>query len=125
MTAAVINPVMFSGDRLLVWLGFLLASTIIVAETNTQLDLPPMYDEVITEKIYDDAGGWRESKQPVAKDWRSPPPKKEKQGRIKLGFDAETSYRQMGDLPRNDYRAPQQSGLNERKPTNTIFRMEF
>jgi hypothetical protein len=124
MSAAVMMPVMFPGDRLLVWLGFLLASTIIVAETSTQLDLPLMYDEVITEKIYDDAGGWRETK-PIEKDWRAPPPKKEKQGRIKLGFDAETSYRQMGDLPRNDYRAPQQSGLNERKPTNTIFRMEF
>ena len=124
MSVAVMNPVMFPGNRLLVWLGFLLASTILVAETSSQLDLPPMYDEDITEKIYDDAGGWREIK-PAENDWRSPPPKKEKQGRIRLGFDAETSYRQMGDLPRNDYYAPQQSGLNERKPTNTIFRMEF
>ena len=124
MSAAVMSPVMFPGDRLLIWLGFLLASTIIVAETSNQADLPPSYDDVITEEIYDDAGGWREIK-PVEKEWRAPPPKKEKQGRIRLGFDADTSYRQMGDLPRNDYNAPQQSGLNERKPTNTIFRMEF
>ncbi len=123
MSVAVMNPVMFPGNRPLVWLGFLLASTIRVAETSTQLDLPPMYDEVITEEIYEDAGGWREST-PTENDWRAPP-KKEKQGRIRLGFDAETSYRQMGDLPRNDYYAPQQNGLSERKPTNTIFRLDF
>ena len=124
MYVAVMNPVMFPGDRLLVWLGFLLASTILVAETSTQLDLPPRYDEIIPEEIYSGTGGWRETK-PVREDWRAPPPKKEKQGRIRLGFDAETSYRQMGDLPRNDYYAPQQNGLNERKPTNTIFRLVF
>ena len=124
MSAAVMNPFMFPGDRQLVWLGFLLASSIIVAETSTQLDLPPTYDDNISEEIYQGAGGWRESK-PVENDWRAPPPKREKQGRMKLGFDAETSYRQMGDLPRNDYYAPKQSGLSERKPTNTIFRMEF
>ncbi len=124
MSAAVMNPAMFPGDRFLVWLGFLLASTIIVAETSSQLDLPPIYDENISEEIYQGAGAWRESK-PVENDWRAPPPKKENQGRIKLGFDAETSYRQMGDLPRNDYYAPKQSGLSERKPTNTIFRLEF
>ena len=124
MSTAVMNPVMFPGDRLTVWLGFLLASTIIVAETSTQLDLPPTYDDNISEEIYQGAGGWRESK-PIEKDWRAPPPKQEKQGRMRLGFDAETSYRQMGDLPRNDYYAPKQSGLSERKPTNTIFRLEF
>lgn len=124
MSTAVMMPVMLPGNRLLIWLGFLLASTIILAETSTQLHLPLMYDEIITEEIYEDAGAWREST-PTEDDWRAPPPKKEKQGRIRLGFDAETSYRQMGDLPRNDYYAPQQSGLNERKPTNTIFRLEF
>ena len=124
MSAAVMNPAMFPGDRLLVWLGFLLASTIIVAETGTQLDLPPTYDDNISEEIYQDSGAWRETR-PIEKDWRAPPPKAEKQGRIRLGFDADTSYRRMGDMPRNDYNAPQQSGLNERKPTNTIFRMEF
>ncbi len=124
MYATVINPVMFPGNRLLIWLGFLLASTIIVAETSSQLDLPPTYDEVITEEIYLGTGGWREPK-PVENGWRATPPKKEKQGRIRLGFDAETSYRQMGDLPRNDYYAPQQSGLSERMPTNTIFRLDF
>ena len=106
MYVAVMDPVMFPGDRLLVWLGFLLASTILVAETSTQLDLPPTYDDVISEEIYQGSGAWRESKPVVENDWRAPPPKKEKQGRIRLGFDAETSYRQMGDLPRNDYYAP-------------------
>lgn len=124
MSDAVMSPVMFPTDKLLVWLGFLLTSTLILAETGSQLDLPPMYDEQISEEIYQGAGGWRETK-PIEKDWRSPPPKREKQGRIRLGFDAETSYRQMGDLPRNDYYAPKQNGLSERKPTNTIFRMEF
>lgn len=119
------NPVMFPGDRLLVWLGFLLASTIIVAETGNQPDLSPNYDDVITEQIYDDAGGWRETKQPVEKEWRAPPPKRKKQGRIKLGFDPETSYRHMGDSPNRDIYIPKQDGLGERKPTNTIFRMEF
>ena len=124
MSTAVMIPVMLPGNRLLIWLGFLLASTIILAETSTQLHLPLMYDEIITEEIYEDAGAWREST-PAREDWRAPPPPKKKQGRIRLGFDAETSYRQMGDLPRNDYYAPQQNGLNERKPTNTIFRFEF
>ena len=118
------KPVMFSGDRMFVWLCFLLASTIILAENGSQIELPTMYDEIISEEIYQSAGSWRESK-PVENDWRAPPPKREKQGRINLGFDAETSYREMGDLPRNDYYAPKQNGLSERKPTNTIFRLDF
>jgi hypothetical protein len=124
MFDAVMKPVMFSGDRMFVWLCFLLASTIILAENGSQIELPTMYDEIISEEIYKSAGSWRESK-PVENDWRAPPPKREKQGRIRLGFDAETSYREMGDLPRSDYYAPKQNGLSERKPTNTIFRLGF
>ena len=124
MFDAVMKPVMFSGDRMFVWLCFLLASTIILAENGSQIELPTMYDEIISEEIYQSAGAWRESK-PIENDWRAPPPKREKQGRINLGFDAETSYREMGDLPRNDYYAPKQNGLSERKPTNTIFRLDF
>jgi hypothetical protein len=127
MSAAVMNPVMFSGDRLLVWLGFLLASAIIVAETSTQLDLPRMYDEAISEEIYQDSGGWRETK-PIEKDWRATP-KRKKEGRIKFGYVTESGYKYMGERPyhkeQEDYTASKRTGLSGPEPTNTLFNLEF
>jgi len=107
MSAAVINPVMFSGDRLLVWLGFLLASTIILAEIGDRFELPPMYDEIISAEIYHSAGGWRETK-PIENDWRAAP-KKNEEGRIKYDYDSEN-----------------ETDLSKRKTTkNNLFRLEF
>ena len=127
MSAAVMNPVMFSGDRLLVWLGFLLASAIIVAETSTQLDLPPRYDEAISEEIYQDYGGWRETK-PIEKDWRATP-KRKKEGRIKFGYDIESGYKYMGGRPyhkeQENYTASKRTGVSGPEPTNTLFNLEF
>jgi len=105
-----------------VWLCFLLASTIILAENGSQIELPTMYDKIISEEIYYSAGGWRESK-PVENDWRAPP-KKQKEGRIKYGYDTESGYEQM-DARQDDYFATNQTGLSEPKPTNTLFRLEF
>ena len=122
MFDAVMKPVMFPGNRLLVWLGFLLASTIILAETGNRLELPPMYDEIISEEIYQSAGGWRKSS-PTEYEWR-PPPKKKKEGRIKFGYDTDSAYEQMG-ARQDDYFATNQTGLSEPKPTNTLFRLEF
>ena len=127
MFDAVMNPVMFSGDRMLVWLCFLLASTIILAENGSQIELPAMYDEIISEEIYRSAGGWRESK-PVENNWRAPP-KKQKEGRIKLGYDTESGYKYMGEKPyhkeQEDYSASKRTGLSEPGPTNTQFKLEF
>ena len=103
MFDAVMKPVMFPENRLLVWLGFLLASTIILAETGTRLELPPKYDEIISEEIYQSAGGWRESS-PTEYDWRAPP-KKKKEGRIKFGYDTDSAYEQMG-ARQDDYLPP-------------------
>ena len=127
MSVAVMNPVMFPGNRLFVWLGLLLASTMILAETSTQLDLPPMYDEAISDEIYQGAGGWREST-PIEDDWRAPPRKK-KEGRIKFGYDTESGYKYMGETPYHkeqaDYNASKRTGLSEPGPTNTLFKLEF
>jgi hypothetical protein len=128
MSDAVMNPFMFPGDRQLVWLGFLLASSIIVAETSTQLDLPPTYDDNISEEIYQGAGGWRETN-PVEREWRAPPPKKKKQGRINFGYDTESGYKYMGETPYHkeqaDYNASKRTGLSGPEPTNTLFKLEF
>ena len=127
MYDAVMKPVIFPGNRLLVWFSFLLASTIILAETGTRLDLPPMYDEAIPEEIYQSSGGWREST-PTENDWRAPP-KKKKEGRIKFGYDTESGYKYMGEKPyhkeQEDYTASKRTGLSEPGPTNTQFRLEF
>ncbi|MCH8976300.1 MAG: hypothetical protein IH909_01605 [Proteobacteria bacterium] len=122
MFDAVMKPVMFPGNRQLVWLSFLLASTIILAETGDRFELPPMYDEIISEEIYHSAGGWREPS-PTENDWRAAP-KKNEEGRIKFGYDAESVYEQMG-ARQDDYFATNQTGLSEPKPTNTLFRLEF
>ncbi len=122
MFDAVMNPVMFPGNRLLVWLGFLLASTIILAETGNRPELLPMYDEIILEEIYQSAGGWRESS-PTEYDWR-PPPKKNKEGRIKFGYDADSFHEQLGTR-QDDYFATKQTELSEPMPTNNLFRLEF
>jgi len=120
MYDAVMKPVMFPGNRLLVWLGFLLASTIILAETGNRLELPPMYDEIIPEEIYQSAGGWREP--PRAEyDWRAS--EKKKEGRIKFGYDADSVYEQMR-ARQNDYFVTKQIELSDPKP-NTLFRLEF
>ena len=127
MFDAVMNPVMFSGDRMFVWLCFLLASTIILAENGSQIELPAMYDKIISEEIYRSAGGWRESS-PVEDDWRTPPVKK-KEGRIKFGYDTESGYKYMGEKPyhkeQEDYSASKRTGLSEPGPTNTQFKLEF
>jgi len=121
------KPVMFPGNRLLVWLGFLLASSIILAETGTRLNLPPMYDEVISEDIYQSAGGWREPP-PTENDWRTPP-KRKKEGRIRLGYDTEFGYKYMGERPyereQEAFSASKRTGLSEPEPTNTLFKLEF
>ena len=121
------NPVMFSGDRMFVWLCFLLASTIILAENGSQFKLPAKYDDLISEEIYRSAGGWRESK-PVENDWKAPP-KKQKEGRIKYGYDTESGYKYMGEKPyhkeQEDYSASKRTGLSEPGPTNTQFKLEF
>ncbi len=122
MFDAVMKPVMFPGNRQLVWLGFLLASTIILAETGDRFELPAMYDEIISAEIYHSAGGWRESS-PTEDDWRAPP-KKKKEGRIKFGYDTDSAYEQMG-ARQDDYFATKQTELSEPKPTNTLFRLEF
>ncbi len=122
MFDAVMKPVMFPGNRQLVWLGFLLASTIILAETGDRFELPAMYDEIISAEIYHSAGGWRESS-PTEDDWRATP-KKKKEGRIKFGYDAESGYKYMG-AKQDDYFATKQTELSEPKPTNTLFRLEF
>jgi len=122
MFDAVMKPVMFPGNRLMVWLGFLLASAIILAETGTRLELPPIYDEIISEEIYQSAESWRESP-PTEYDWRAPA-KKKKEGRIKFGYDTDSAYEQMG-ARQDDYFATKQTGLGEPKPTNTLFKLEF
>ena len=115
----VMNPVMFPGNRLLVWLGFLLASTIILAETGNRLELPPMYDEIISEEIYQSAGGWRAPR--AEYDWRAS--EKKKGGRIKFDYDADSVYEQMR-ARQNDYFVTKQIELSDPKP-NTLFRLEF
>ena len=107
MFDAVMKPVMFPGNRQLVWLSFLLASTIILAETGDRFELPPMYDEIISAEIYHSAGGWRETK-PIEEDWRAAP-KKNEEGRIKYDYDSEN-----------------ETDLSKRKTTkNNLFRLEF
>lgn len=127
MFDAVMKPVMFPGNRQLVWLGFLLASTIILAETGDRFELPAMYDEIISAEIYHSAGGWRESS-PTEDDWRAAP-KKKKEGRIKFGYDTESGYKYMGERPyerqQEEYFSSKQTELSEPKPTNTLFRLEF
>ena len=75
MIGAAMKPVIFPGNRALVWLAFLLVSTIILAESGTWHELPPIYDEIIVEEIYQSAGDWRESSR-TEFDWRAPPKKK-------------------------------------------------
>ncbi len=107
LSAGVMKPVMFPGNRQLVWLSFLLASTIILAETGDRFELPPMYDEIISAEIYHSAGGWREPS-PIEKDWRATP-KKNEEGRIKYDYDSEN-----------------ETDLSKRKTTkNNLFRLEF
>ncbi|TDJ19559.1 MAG: hypothetical protein E2O62_02185 [Gammaproteobacteria bacterium] len=122
MIGAAMKPVIFPGNRALVWLAFLLASTIILAESGTWHELPPIYDEIIVEEIYQSAGGWRESS-PIEYDWRVPP-KKKKEGRIKFGYDTDSAYEQMGER-QDDYFPTNQTELSDPKPTNNLFRLNF
>ena len=121
------KPVMFPGNRQLVWLSFLLASTIILAETGDRFELPAMYDEIISAEIYHSAGGWRESSL-TEDDWRAAP-KKKKEGRIKFGYDTESGYKYMGARPyereQDDYTTSKRTELGEPEPTNTLFKLEF
>ncbi len=120
MIGAAMKPVIFPGNRALVWLAFLLASTIILAESGTWHELPPINDEIIVEEIYQSAGDWRESSS-TEFDWRAPP-KKKKEGRIKFGYDS--AYKQMGER-QDDYFPTKQTELSDPKPTNNLFRLNF
>ncbi len=117
MSAAVMKPVMFPGNRQLVWLSFLLASTIILAETGDRFELPPMYDEIISAEIYHSARGWREPS-PTENDWRDAP-KKNEEGRIKYDYE-KLSAGQDDNITTNE------TDLSKRKTTkNNLFRLEF
>ena len=123
MFDAVMKPDIFTGDRMLVWLSFLLTSTIILAENGKQFELPTMYDAIISEEIYKSAGGWRESS-PTENDWRASP-KKNNEGRIKFSDDPAHLYKQ-GTTQQDDQIPIKQKRTRKTRTTeDNLFRLEF
>jgi len=75
----------------------MVATTLVLAQTNGRIELESVPDDLATDEIYDNARQWRES--PAARyNWRPPPPKEK--GRIKLGYDA--SFERERQMQRQD-----------------------
>jgi hypothetical protein len=126
MSDVVMKSVIFPGNRVLVWLTFLLASSLILAENGDRFELPPSYNDDISEEIYHSASEWREST-PTENDWRAPPKQKKKYGRITYDLDSayeQAEREQMSD--RENVRI--NTGQTELRDTinkDNLFRLEF
>jgi len=71
--------------RRLVASGVLLASAFVLAEGNTRLEAPPLYDQILSDDIYERAEGWREPAMD-GEEWRTSKP--EPRSRIRFGYDS-------------------------------------
>lgn len=71
--------------RWLLTCGVLLVSAFVLADEMARLETPPVYNEMLSDEIYDRAAGWREP-QMAGDAWRAPRP--EPKSRIRFGYDS-------------------------------------
>ena len=83
-----IHPILAMDPALARWLiasSVLLISAFVLAEGNARLEAPPLYDQILSDEIYERAEGWREPA--VEEDeWRTSRP--EPKSRIRFGYDS-------------------------------------
>lgn len=95
-----------------------LMTAIVTAQDNPRLAVPPTYNSYMTEEIYQQAEGWRET--PSDDDsWRIPEP--EPRARITFGFDSAFEEQRMRNHSFEDSRF---TGFENTTP-GTQFRVEF
>ena len=118
MYATTLSAVAIPGNRWLLGFSILLTSAIVLAQSGDRLKISPGYDEFLTDEIYESADSWR--KPPMFEsEWRAP--RKEKEGRIKFGYDS--AYEQM--RTRQDEKSSTSSfDINDPK-TSSQFRLNF
>jgi hypothetical protein len=98
--------------------ALMVATTLVLAQTNGRIDLESVPDDFATDEIYDGARQWRES--PAARyNWRPPPPKEK--GRIKFGYD--DVFERERQLQRQDT-FQKQFGLDDPVPAADL-RLQF
>lgn len=83
-----IHPIPTVDPALARWLiasSVLLISALVLAEDNARLEAPPLYDQILSDEIYERAEGWRE---PATEEdeWRKSKP--EPKSRIRFGYDS-------------------------------------
>lgn len=118
MLATTMNTVVVPGNRWLIGASVLLTSAIVLAQSVDRLEISPVYDDLPIDEIYESAGSWR--KPPMYEsEWRAP--RKEKEGRIKFGYDSayeQLRARQDGQFSTNQFES------NNPTPS-TQFRLNF
>ena len=83
-----IHPIPTMDPALTRWLitsSVLLISAFVLAEGNARLGSPPLYDQILSDEIYESAEGWRD---PAMEEdgWRTSKP--EPKSRIRFGYDS-------------------------------------
>lgn len=118
MHATTMSTVAIPGNRWLLGFSVLLTSAIALAQSSDRLEISPNYDDLLTDEIYESADSWR--KPPMFEsEWRAP--RKEKEGRIKFGYDS--AYEQMR-ARQDEQSSTGQFDFNDSK-TSSQFRLNF
>lgn len=86
MLAVPLSPPGHTVNRGALLTGVLLASAIVMAQENPGLQVPPGSQELLSDEIYEQAGGWRETSV-SGSEWRAPPTPQPR-SRINFGYDS-------------------------------------
>jgi len=110
----------YISSRWFIGLSVMLFSLVVLAENTTRLDISPSYDDDgrMTDEIYDNATGWRQSPA-YESEWR--PEKQQQNSRIQFGYDS--AYEEMRARGK-DYNLDTGLG-NMDHPQNTQLNISF
>jgi hypothetical protein len=100
--------------------AFMFLSAIAIAQEDTRLHAPPESAQLLSDEIYEQAGGWREPAIPES-EWRAPP-QPQKPSRIKFGYDSLHEELRARDDARYDNES---MSLRDPKPSNSQLRLQF
>ena len=101
-------------------LPLLLASAFVVANEADRLLLEPVYDDLLSEEIHEQAKDWRAPPE-FESEWRAPEPKPKT--RMTFGYDSAYEARRARERAATGA-LPGPVEMSEPVP-NTLFRLEF
>ena len=94
----------------------MLVSTVVIADTIDRFDSESVYDERVTEEIYEDAIDWRIPPATAEDEWRAAQQEAEQQqSQFRFGFDS--AYEQTRSQ-QSDFFRSQQDEIGGSKPTS-------